>query len=173
MPAVLTGIPGQTLMHPYACVCVYSVTSVVSDSLWPYGLQPARLLYPWTSPGKNTGVSCHALLQGIFPTQGLNPCLLHCRKTLFTFEPPAKAIASLFVCVLSHFSHAWLLATLWSVAHQAPLTMRFSSQEYWSGLPCLSPGDHPNPGIEPMSPASTNGFFTQCHLGSPLCIFMA
>ena len=39
----------------------------------PYGLQPARLLYPWNSPGMNTGVGCHALLQGIFPTQGLKP----------------------------------------------------------------------------------------------------
>ena len=49
---------------------------VVSDSLRPHELQPARLLCPWDSPGKNTGVGCHALLQGIFPTQGLNPCLL-------------------------------------------------------------------------------------------------
>ena len=43
----------------------------------PHGLQPARLVCPWDSPGKNTGVGCQALLQGIFPTQGLNPCLLH------------------------------------------------------------------------------------------------
>ena len=42
--------------------------SVVSDSVWPRGLQPARLLSPWDSPGKNTGVGCHSLLQGIFPT---------------------------------------------------------------------------------------------------------
>ena len=42
-----------------------------------HGLQPTRLLCPGDSPGKNTGVSCHALLQGIFPTQGSNPCLLH------------------------------------------------------------------------------------------------
>ena len=56
--------------------CACQVTSVVSDSLWRYGLWPARLLCPWGSPGKNTGVGCHALLQGIFPTQGLNPSLL-------------------------------------------------------------------------------------------------
>ena len=48
----------------------------MSDSLQPYGLQPTRLLYPWNSPGKNTGVGCHVLLQGIFPTQGSNLCLL-------------------------------------------------------------------------------------------------
>ena len=51
-----------------ACVCL-----VLSDSLRPPGLQPARLLCPWDSPGKNTGVGCHVLLQGIFPTQGWNP----------------------------------------------------------------------------------------------------
>ena len=44
--------------------------SVVSDSLRPHGLQPTRLLCPWDSPDKNTGVGCRALLQGIFPTQG-------------------------------------------------------------------------------------------------------
>ena len=57
--------------------CAHKVTSVVSDSLRPRGLHPTRLLCPWDSPGKNTAASCHALLQGIFPTQGLNPRLLH------------------------------------------------------------------------------------------------
>ena len=46
-----------------------------------------------------------------------------------------------------------LFATPWIVAHQAPLSMGFSRQEYWSGLPCPSPGDLPDPGIEPRSPA--------------------
>ena len=46
--------------------------SVMSNSLQPYGLQPVRFLYPWNSSGKNTGVRSHSLLQGIFPTQGLN-----------------------------------------------------------------------------------------------------
>ena len=58
------------------------ICSIVSNSLWPHGLQPARLLCPWDSPGKNTGVGCHALLQGNFPTQGSNPGLLHCRWIL-------------------------------------------------------------------------------------------
>jgi len=44
--------------------------------------------------------------------------------------------------------------TLWTVAHQAPLSMGFLRQEYWSGLPCLPPGNLPNPGIEPVSPMS-------------------
>ena len=50
-------------------------------------------------------------------------------------------------------SHIWLFATPWIVARQAPLSMRFSKQEYWSGLPFPSPGYLPNPGIEPRSPA--------------------
>ena len=50
-------------------------------------------------------------------------------------------------------SCVWLFAPLWSTAHQAPLSMGFSRQEYWSGLPFPSPGDLPNPGIEPRSPA--------------------
>ena len=50
-------------------------------------------------------------------------------------------------------SRVWLFATLWTVARQAPLSMGFSRQEYWSGLSFPSPGDVPNPGIEPRSPA--------------------
>ena len=46
------------------------------------------------------------------------------------------------------FSHVQLFATLWTVAHQVPLSMRFSRQEFWSGLPCLPPGDLPDPGTE-------------------------
>ena len=51
----------------------------MSNSLRPHGLHPARLLCPWDSLGKNTGVGCHFILQGIFLTQGLNLCFLHCQ----------------------------------------------------------------------------------------------
>ena len=54
------------------------------------------------------------------------------------------------MCVLSCFSHIWLFATLWLVASQAPLSMGFSRQEYWSGLTHPPPGDLPEPGIEPL-----------------------
>ena len=57
--------------------------SVVSDSLRLHGLQSARLLFPWNSAGKNTGVGSHSLLQGIFLTQGWNLGLLHCRQILY------------------------------------------------------------------------------------------
>ena len=72
-----------------SCSCCL-VASVVSNSLRPHGLQPTRLLCPWDSPDKNTGVGCHSHLQQIFPTQGSNPhllCLLHCRQ----IEPLGKA----------------------------------------------------------------------------------
>ena len=61
------------------------------------------------------------------------------------------------------FSCVQLFVTPWTVAHQAPLSMGFSRQEYWSGLPCPSPGDLSDPGIKPaflMSPALTDAFFT-------------
>ena len=65
------------------CVCVCVSHSVMSNSLWSHGLQPARLLCPWDSPGKHTGVGCHFLLQSIFPTQESNPGLLHHRQILY------------------------------------------------------------------------------------------
>ena len=64
----------------------------MSDSLRPHGLQPTRLLRPWDFPGKSTGVGCHFLLQGIFPTQGSNPGLPHCRQMLLTSELPGKQL---------------------------------------------------------------------------------
>ena len=53
--------------------------------------------------------------------------------------------------LLSCFSHVWLFATLWTIAHQAPLSMRFSRQEYWSGLLCPLPGNPSNPEMQPES----------------------
>ena len=60
--------------------------------------------------------------------------------------------------------------TPWTVAHQAPLSMKFSRQEYWSGLPIISPGELPDPGIEPislMSAALADRFFTAVPTGKP------
>ena len=63
------------------------------------------------------------------------------------------------------FSHVRLFAIPWTTAHQAPLSMGFSMQEFWCGLPCLPPGDIPDPGMETASlfltsPALASGFFT-------------
>ena len=69
----------------------------------------------------------------------------------------------LLECMLNRFSRVRFFATLWTVACQTPLSMGFSRQEYWSGLPCSPPVDLPDPGIKPaslMSPALVGGFFT-------------
>ena len=134
----------------------------MSDSVWPYGPQPARSLCPWDSPGENTGVGHHTLLQGIFPTWGLNLqlfCLLH-RQTFFFFF--FFFITSTIWEAQVHpklqstkWSHSVVSDSVipWTVAHQAPPPMEFSRQEYWSVLSLPSPGDLPNPGIEHRSSA--------------------
>ena len=72
-----------------------------------------------------------------------------------------------YVCVREH-AQLCLSATLWTIAHQAPLSLEFSRQEYWSGLPFPTSGDLPDPGIEPMSPALAGGFFTIEPSGKPI-----
>ena len=78
----LSCLPTEPLINAQNCIwhtvrrCVWVYASVVFISLWPSGPSPVRFLCPWDSPGKNIGVGCHALLQGIFPTQGWNPHLL-------------------------------------------------------------------------------------------------
>ena len=79
-------------------------------------------------------------------------------------------------CVLSHFSSVQLCVTLWTKAHQAPLFMGFSRQEYWSGLPCPPPRDLPDPGTELTSltsPALVGKFFTSSATGKSYvgCIY--
>ena len=108
--------------------------------------------------------------RGIFPTQGWEVTSPALAGRLFTTEPLAKPTVNnalvhiqkslrvnilrvCIICVLSHFSCVRLFATLWTVANQAPLSMGFSRQEYWSGLP--SPPSPPrallDPGIKPVS----------------------
>ena len=102
------------------------------------------------------------VLQGFFQTQGSNLnilSLLHWQVVSLPLVPPGKPL----YLTTRHFSRVRLCATVWSVACQVPLFMRFSRQEYWSGLPFPFPGELSDPGIEPvslMSPALTSGFFT-------------
>ena len=70
----------------------FGCCSVTSDSLQPLGLEPARPLCPWDSPGQNTGVGCRFLLQGIFPTQGLNPGSPKFQADSFPSKPPGKLV---------------------------------------------------------------------------------
>ena len=73
--------------------------SVVSNSLWPYRLKPTKLLCPWDFPGKNAGVDCHFLLQGIFLIQGSNQCLL---SLLIQFSSVAQSGLTLRPHELQH-----------------------------------------------------------------------
>ena len=89
---------------------VCQVASVVSDSVRPQRRQPIRLPCPWDSPGKNTGVGCHFLLQ----------CMKVKSESEVTQSYPT-------------------LVTPWTAAHQAPPPVGVSRQEYWSGVPLPSP----------------------------------
>ena len=75
------------------------------------------------------------------------------------------------ICILSHFSHVRLFATPWTGARQAPLSMGYPRQEYWSGVPCCPPGDPPNPGIKPASSVAptlqADSSLLLSHCGSP------
>ena len=88
--------------NSHTCIYYYYLFeshSVVSDSLWPHGLQPTRLLCPWNSTGQITGVCSHSLLQGIFPTQGSNPGLPHCRQILNHVSHRGRPHASMLICI--------------------------------------------------------------------------
>ena len=81
------------------------------------------------------------------PKCGICCICVHCYSFCFLLRYTWPMCA----CLLSRFSRIRLFATLWTVARRAPLSMGFSRQEYWRGLPCPPPGDLPNPGIKPVS----------------------
>ena len=130
----------------------------MSDSLWPHGLKPTSLLPPWDSPGKNTGVGCHFLLQCIkvkSESEVAQSCLtlsdpMDCSLPVSSLHGILQARTLEWVAI--SFSNAWkwkvkvkllspiwLLVNPWTAAYQAPPSMGFSRQEYWSGLPLPSP----------------------------------
>ena len=108
---------------------------------------------------------------GDLPNPGIESRSLALQANSLPSEPPRKP--SMWMCVLSRFGRVWLLATPWTVACQAPLSMGFSRQEYWSWLPFPLPGDLPDPGVKPMSfspPALGGGFFITSTTGeAPIC----
>ena len=75
------------------------------------------------------------------------------RFQLLSLQIFSQVLSLFFWSEVKLLSRVWLFVTLWTVAHQAPQSMEFSRQEYWSGSPFPSPGDLPIPGIEPGSPA--------------------
>ena len=84
-----TNSPKRYKKYKYASNLMVVVVYLLSHVrlLQLHGLQPIRLLCPWDSPGKNTGVGCHFLLQGIFPNQDSNLGLLHCRQVFYLIAP--------------------------------------------------------------------------------------
>ena len=99
---------------------------------------------------------------GNFPDPGIEPRSTALQVDSLPAEPPGKPNSKTFSSVQS-LSHVRLFSTPWTVTYQALLSMGFSRQEYWSGLPFPSPGDLPDPEIEPMSvlfPTLAGGFFT-------------
>ena len=101
---------------------------------------------------------------------GLETLLHSCHEILlFSFkeEHISDPQNSLGAFVLSHFSRVRLFATPWTVARQAPLSMGFSRQEYWNGLPFPSAGHLPHPGIKHRSPALQAGSLPLSHRGNP------
>ena len=126
--------------------------------------EPARLLCPWDSSGKNTGVGYHFLCQGNLPDAGIEPesltsPALVCRffttratrefnSAVFMEEIAFRhsnrshklaVLMQLLLLLLSRFSRVQLLVAPWAAAHQAPPSMGFFRQEYWSGLQLPSP----------------------------------
>ena len=112
-------LPAEPIVHKIqvlcfsllgCCYCCCYIALVVSNSVKPHRQQPTRLHHPWDSPGKNTGVGCHFLLQ--------------CMKVKSESEVAQSCLT---------------LVTPWTAAYQAPPSMGFSRQKYWSGVPLPSP----------------------------------
>ena len=82
------------------------------------------------------------------------------KSSIITLIFPLRNIHRMHVCMLSCFSHVWLFATLWTMGRQAPLSMGFSRQEYWSGLPFPPPGESSWPRDRTWVSHFAEGFFT-------------
>ena len=119
---------GSALGHSLdLCVVVVQSLSHVwlFATLWTVARQAS---YPWDFPGKNTGAGCHCLLQGLFPTQGLNPCLLHCRQILL---PLSRWGSPWFLWV-------WVQNLFWWTDTQFILWIDMLSQVLWASSFSLS-----------------------------------
>ena len=151
----------------------------MADSVQPHRRQPIRLTRPWDSPGKNTGVGCHFLLQCMqvkseSEVAQLRPalsdpmdCNLPGSSTHGIFQARGLEWGAIAFSGLVAQSCP-ILWTPWTIAYQAPLSTGFFRQEYCSGLPFPPPGDCPHPEIKPMSltsPPLADGLFTAELLG--------
>ena len=145
--------------------CEHTISAHWNTCVWAYSLSCVQLCDPMDcsppgssvhgdSPAENTGVGCHAFLQGIFPNQGSNPGLPHYRRILYHLSHQGTPYMCTYVYEKVKVSHLVLCLPLCDPMDWSPpgSSMKFSRQEYWSGLPFLSPGDLPNTEIKPRSP---------------------
>ena len=160
---ILVPLPGIEPVPPKSLL-------VMSDSLRLHGILQARIL-EWVAflfcrgsaqPGE--------VLRQIFYKVG--PEVLWGLLIASCGQAQRRVLASPVAAVLACAWPCPLRATPWTGARQTPLSMGFSGQEHWGGLPFPPPGDLPNPGIKPMSPVSpcvAGGFFTTEPPGKPCC----
>ena len=125
-------LPASSILYRDRCFLYLTLSevkgshSVVSDSLRPHGLQPTRILSPWDFPGKNTGVGCHFFLQGIFPTQGSNLGLPHCRQTLYRLSyhgSPYLVYLQIFHINIARFSYKFMKISNLVIKHKHNLLL--------------------------------------------------
>ena len=106
---------------------------------------------------------------GVIELNVIQPELVAQLRNLSCWPCVLRSICSVCAFMLSHISHVQLFETLWTAARQAPLSMGFSRQEYWSRLPCPSPGNLHDPGIEPAAPALQADSLPPTHWGGSHC----
>ena len=109
-------------------IIVIMLSSVVSNSLQPYGQQPVRVLCPWDSSDKNIGVGNHSLFQGIFPIQEQNLGFPHCRQILYHLshqESPSHVYVYVYVCLCPYLYHLCLY--LYLILFPFHLALNFSN----------------------------------------------
>ena len=142
-----TPFSSHSLQHLFVDFLFVLVTQSC-PTLRPYGLVAHQAPLSMGFPGKKTGVGCHFVLQGVFPIQGSIPGLLHCRQFLYCLSHQGRLFFFFFfssttLLLPTHLpppsAHMLSHVTPWTAARQAPLSMDFSRQEYWSGLPFPSP----------------------------------
>ena len=117
--------------------------SVVASALFvcwscarPHRLKPTRLLQPWDSPGKSAAVGYHLLLQGIFPTQGSNPGLLHCTQILYQQSHMGSPVSAIHQCKSVIITYVYIYTHTYLHPHSTPL--RCHSTSGWAPFLCSS-----------------------------------
>ena len=135
--------------------------SVVSESSWPHGLQPTRLLRPWDFPGKSTGVSCHFLLQGIFLSQGSN------QQWNLNLVPFYSKTYCLFTKAMATHSSTLAWKIPWTEGPGGLPSMGSHRVRHdWSDLAAAAAAtlefQRPEWGLQPWAPPSLSFLFTSC-----------